>query len=468
MSEVKEVKQEKKPKNKEDKIGFGGLMLWQSRAVSTSIVVLMLGYLMIYATDTLKIPAAWVSLILVGSKVFDGVTDMVAGFIVDRTETKWGKARPYEIFIVGLWLSTWLMFSCPESLSTVAKCIWIFAMYALANAICYTFLNANQTPYMVRAYKESQIVKLTSYGSIITMLAAVAFNVIFPTLMGSIATSASGWSRLVLMFAVPLAAIGLLRMIFVKEKYDVDVTTEQGEKLKIKDVLAVVKTDKYILLITVMSFIFNFVCNMGVNVYYFTYVVGNVGLMGVTYIAQIVAIPLAFAFPKLISKFSTIKLMFVGFIVSAIGYLINFFAGSNMALLMVGAVLNGAGTIPASMLLPLIIIECADFNEWKGIPRMEGTMSSINSLGSKIGAALGAAILGVLLSLVGYTGNADNMPGAAITMIRMLYSLVPMVLYVITAFSLKLYKLDKLMPQIKADNEARRAAAENAQSATEE
>ena len=60
------------------------------------------------------------------------------------------------------------------------------------------------------------------------------------------------------------------------------------------------------------------------------------------------------------------------------------------------------------------------------------------------------------------------MPGAAITMIRMLYSLVPMVLYVITAFSLKLYKLDKLMPQIKADNEARRAAAENAQSATEE
>ena len=247
-----------------------------------------------------------------------------------------------------------------------------------------------------------------------------------------------------------------------------DVTTQQGEKVKVKDILTVVKTDKYILLITVMSFIFNFVCNMGVNVYYFTYVVGNVGLMGVTYIAQMVAIPLALIFPKLISKFSTIKLMFVGFLVSALGYLINFFAGSNMALLMVGAVLTGAGTIPASMLISLIIIECADFNEWKGIRRMEGTMSSINSFGSKVGAALGAGALGVLLSLVGYTGNAENMPGGAITMIRMLYSLVPMLLYVITAFSLKLYKLDKLMPQIKADNETRRAAAERAQSGSEE
>lgn len=463
MEKVKDVK-----KNKDDKIGFGGLMLWQSRAVSHSVVVLMLGYLMIYATDTLKIPAAAVSLILLASKVFDGVTDMVAGFIVDRTETKWGKARPYEIFIVGLWICTWLLFSCPESLSTTMKCVWIFIMYTLAQSVCYTFLNANETPYKVRAYNEKQVVKLPSYGSVVTMLAAVAFNVTFPTLMGKIATSASGWSRLILMFAVPMAAIGILRMLFVKEKYDVDVTTRQGEKLKVKDILTVVKIDKYILLIALMSLIFNFVCNMGVNVYYFTYVVGNVGLMGATYIAQIVAIPLAFVFPKLISRFSTVKLMFVGFLVSALGYLINFFAGSNMVLLMVGAVFTGAGTIPVSMLISLVIIECADFNEWKGIPRMEGTMSSINNFGGKVGAALGTGALGVLLSLAGYTGSAENMSDSVVTMIRMLYSLVPMVLYVLTAFSLKLYTLDKIMSQIKADNEARRAAAGNVQSDIQE
>lgn len=455
MKEAKEVK-----KNREDRVGFGMLMLWQSRMVSVSIVVLVMGFLMIYCTDTLNIPAALVSTILMGSKILDGVTDMFAGFIVDRTKTKWGKARPYEVFIIGLWLCTWLMFTCPTGWSTTVKCIWIFVMYALANSVCYTFLNANQNPYVVRAFKEKQIVKLTSYGSIITMLAAVIFNVVFPGLMGKIATSPAGWSRLIAMFAVPLAAIGILRMIFVPEKYDVDIVAGNDEKLKVKDILTVIKTNKYILLLGLMVFIFNFVANMGVGVYYFTYIVGNVGLMGVTALAQIVALPLAFVFPKLISKFSTVKLMMVGFLISAFGYLVNFFAGANVPLLMIGAILTGAGTIPASMLIALPILECADYNEWKGIHRMEGTMGSITGLGSKIGAALGAGALGILLSAVGYSGGTSDVTPAAITMIRMLYSLVPMVLYVLTALSLKTYKLDKLMPQIKQENNARREAAE--------
>ena len=98
MEEAKKTK-----KNRDDKVGFGGLMIWNSRAISTAIFVLVSSFLMIYCTDTLKIPAAMVSMILVASKVLDGITDMFAGFIVDRTETRWGKARPYEIFIVGLW-----------------------------------------------------------------------------------------------------------------------------------------------------------------------------------------------------------------------------------------------------------------------------------------------------------------------------------------------------------------------------
>ena len=62
------------------------------------------------------------------SKMFDSVTDVLAGFIVDRTQTRWGKGRPYEIFMLFLWFSTWLLFSCPTSFATTAKCIWIFCM----------------------------------------------------------------------------------------------------------------------------------------------------------------------------------------------------------------------------------------------------------------------------------------------------------------------------------------------------
>ena len=448
----------KEKKNKEGKLGFGTLLLWNSRAVSTSIVTLLLAFLMIYCTDTLQVPPAYVSIILVASKLLDGVTDMFAGFIVDKTKTKWGKARPYELFIVAIWVTTWLLFSTPESMSMTAKLVWIFVMYALANSICYTFLNANNTPYLVRAFKSGQIVKLTSYGSIITMLAAVIFNMTFPALMAKIATSASGWSRLVLMFAVPMAAIGILRMLFCPEKYDVDAEQKNAEPLKVKDVFKLIKTNKYILIIALMTFVFNFVCNMGVQTYYYTYIVGNVALMGISAIAQIVALPLALFFPKLIEKFSTVKLMMAGFIVSAVGYLLNFVAGGNVVLLAIAAIMWGAGTIPASMLSALVIIECADYNEWKGNHRMEGPMSSLVGLGAKIGAALGAGALGVLLSMVGYTGDAATMLSSALTMIQMLFTLVPAVLYVLVALSLKGYTLNKNLAQIREENEKNRAA----------
>ncbi len=457
---------EKSVKNKEDKVGLGKLLLWQSRGVAKTPVILILAFLMTYCTDTLKIPAATISILLIVSKLVDGVTDMAAGFIVDKTKTKWGKGRPYEVFIVALWICTWLLYSCPENASILVKCVWVFVMYALVNSICLTFLNANETPYLVRAFRDKQIVKLTSYGSVVTMLVAVIFNIFFPILMGSIATSAAGWSKLILMFAVPCVAIGLLRMIFIPEKYNVDgaVNTEnKEEKLKVSDVAALVKTNKFILIISLMTFIFNFVVNMGVQVYYFKYIVGDVRKMALTAVITFVSIPLAFVFPQLLKKMAVVKLMAFGFLISAFGYFLNGIAGSNMGLLMLGSFCTGTGTVPASMLIALPIIQCADYNEWIKRPRMEGTMSSLNGLAGKIGATVGAGALGLLLSAAGYTGDAATTSEASLTMIRLLYGFIPMALYILGALSLKFYKLDKLMPQIKAEIEERRGNVKQAE-----
>ena len=85
-------------------------------------------------------------------------------------------------------------------------------------------------------------------------------------------------------------------------------------------------------------------------------------------------------------------------------------------------------------------------------------MSSLVGLGAKIGAALGAGALGVLLSLAGYTGDAATMPSSAMTMIRMLFTLVPAALYILVAISLKGYTLNRDLDQIRADNERNRMA----------
>lgn len=449
-------------------VGVGRMFAWQSRAVSQGCALMAVGFLSIYCTDTLNMDPKLVAGLLVVSKLLDGVTDIVAGYIVDKTDTKWGRGRPYELCIVGMWLCTWLMFSCPPAFSTVAKSAWVLCMYALVNSVFYTFLNANNTVYMVRAFRyEEQFVAINSYGSIISMLGVVAFNVFFPMAMGRVATSASGWSLLMAMIAIPLAVIGLMRFIFIKETVDVDVKNEDGtkEKVNFEDVKKVLTKNPYIYIVALVLFINNFVTNMGVNVYYFTYVAENLDLFGIISAIQIIGIPVVIIFPALIKKFSTAKLMFAGCLLTAFGYMLNFFAGGNPAILGAAAICYGVGSIPISMLINLLIIECANFNEWKGMQRMEGTLGCVTGFATKVGSAVGAGVLGVLLSASGYIGDIELIPDSAVMMIRCLFSVIPAVLWLIVAGSLLLYKLDKMMPQIKADNEAKRAALEGRQAA---
>lgn len=100
--------------DKKDKgVGFGTLMAWSLRPASTGIATMIMGYLTVFAVNTMKMPAALVGTLLLASKLIDGVTDLFAGYIVDNTRTKWGKGRPYEWCVVGMWLTTLL---CSASL----------------------------------------------------------------------------------------------------------------------------------------------------------------------------------------------------------------------------------------------------------------------------------------------------------------------------------------------------------------
>ena len=125
------------------------------------------------------------------------------------------------------------------------------------------------------------------------------------------------------------------------------------------------------------------------------------------------------------------------------------------------------------MLSGLMIIDCADYNEWKGQPRMEATLGVIPGLAQKLASAFGAFLLGVFLSIGGYiSGTADGalveQPDSAILMLRLLQSFIPLAFYLVAAFVTRFYKLDKLMPQIRRENAERRAMMEQkAESAAE-
>ncbi len=452
------LKEQRKAERKAGKVGIGKLILWNSSSCSVALSTLVLGFATFYCTEVLQLNPAMVGTLFMVSKIFDSVTDIVAGFIVDRTKTRWGKGRPYEIFMLFLWLSTWLLFSCPTGFDTVAKCIWVFCMYTFMNSICATFLNANNVVYMVRAFEnKEQQSKICGYGSIFTMSAALVFNILFPTAMAKIGTDAAGWSRLIGMIAIPLTVIGMLRVLTIPEKF-IPASEKNGEQTYLKDLVSLLKESRPVLIICLIRLVQNIGSGIAVGTYYWQYIIGNLGMMGVASAVSIVALPMAFLLPGMRKKLGMSGMSIAGLILTAVSCVIMFFAGSNMPLFLVGILLGNLGNVPLNMMFNMFIADVADYNEWKGFKRMEGSIGSLTGLAGKVGNALGGFVMGILMSLSGYVGGAATQPDSALLMIRLLVSLVPLIFILGVIALLRCYKVDKQMPQIHADLQARAEA----------
>ena len=448
-----QVKEEKK-----EKVGILKFWTWNFRTMSAGIQAVLIGYIVFYCTDVLGLNAALVATLLMASKIFDGVTDILAGYLVDKTHTKLGKARPYEFAIIGLWVATWAVFSVPTSLETAAKCVWVVVAYTMAQSVFNTLLNANNTAYMVRAFNSQQTyVKISSLGGLITVAGVAVFNVVFPTMMANAGTDAGAWSHMILMLAVPLAIIGILRFFFVPEKYDVDAG---NATVNLREVGILLKNNKYIYFVALVTLVAQIISGFGVSVYYFTYIVKNVSLMGIMSLFTVVAMLTMFVYPSLLKKISVKNLIQIGCLCYIISGIVLFIAKDNVVLLGIGNILMGMGSLPISMMGPLLIIECADYNEWCGRPRMEGTFGSINGFANKIGSAVGTFICGVLMASSGYVGSTAVLPDSALMMIRLLYSLIPAAFFAVVLVCLKFYTLDKQIDGMRKENEERRQKAE--------
>ncbi len=438
-------------KKNPDKIGMAKFWGWQSRAVSLGCMTIVYGYLMIYCTNTLGLSSALVGTLLLCSKVFDGITDLFAGYLIDNTNTRFGKARPYEFAIIGVWICTWLLFSCPTEWSYTVKAVWIFVIYMFVNSILATLLSTNQTAYMMRAFPTmNQIVKLNSYGGIVVTIGCAVVSMLFPQMMATMATSGPGWSKMVGIFALPLAVIGILRFVFVKETVQVE---DSGDgKMSFAEMLEVLKKNKYIWFSAALAILYNISLGMNAATYYFTYVVGDIGKY--TMIAAL-SMPLLismFIFPVLMKKIPISKIIMFGAVLGVLGYLINFVAGGNMALLLVAGACYSLAGLPIAYLSGMIILDCAEYNALMGMSRAESTMTAFSSFGSKLGNGVGAALLGIILGAGGFISSeaADIVqPDSAVLTIKLLYSVIPALVYLVIVVLMKCYKLDEVLSELR-------------------
>lgn len=438
-----------------DKIGIAKFWGWQSRAVSLGCMTIVYGYLMIYCTNTLGLSAGLVGTLLLVSKLFDGVTDLLAGYVIDNTKTKLGKARPYEFAIIGVWLCTWLLFSCPTEWSYTVKAVWVFIIYTFVNSILATLLSTNQTAYMVRAFPNmTQIVKLNSYGGIVVTLGCAVVSMLFPQMMATMATSGPGWSKMVGIFAVPLAIIGIFRFLLVKETVKIE---DENGKMSFKEMFEVLKNNKYVWFSTALAILYNVTLGMNASTYYFTYVVGDIGKYTMIAALSMPMLISMFIFPMLMKKMPISRIIMGGAILGVIGYLLNWFAGDNMALLLLAGALYSLAGLPVAYLSGMIILDCAEYNTLIGMHRAESTMTAFSSFGSKVGNGVGSALLGIILGAGGFISSEAVgvvQPEGAIFTIKLLYSVIPAAMYLLICIVMHFYKLDKVLPELRAKKNA--------------
>ena len=429
-----------------DHVPFGKLVAWAMRPISLGAVTIITMYLSIYCTDTLGMPAALVGTLLMASKVFDGVTDLCAGWLVDNTNTRWGKGRPYELSIIGVWICMFALFAASDTWSLVGKSIWIFIMYTLVFSIFSTLLNAAETTYIIRAFKSQMaVVKVASYSGIIVTFGSMIVSVSFPIFVGTMGNSAGGWRTLLAMYAVPLTVIGLIRFIFVKE--ETDATAEKSEeRVGIKEILQVVTTNKYVWLAAIIFMVPTLVTSLSANTYYFTWIVGDISQLSAMQLIGMAGLVLIMFFPTLMKKYSAMQLIGMTAALAVAGDILCFFAGKSMALIAVGLLLGGLVSLPTSYMKSPIIMRLADYNEMHGQHRMEASMSAVINFMNKLGGAFGSFLLGIMLSAGGYDGSLAAQPDKAILMIRIIFGLVPAAFMAIVLVCTIAYRpLDKLM-----------------------
>ena len=428
---------------------------WSTRGISAAINVVLCMNIAFYCTDIVGLNATVVGTLFLVSKIIDAFTDLGFGFILDKTHTKWGKARPYEVFIVFEWLFAALMFMVPNA-SQLVQYIWLFIMYTMVNAVCATALGGIDSVYMARAFTtEQNQIKAMSINGFIVMFCSIVFNIVFPRWLATSGTTQAGWTKLVISLGIVMSVIGILRFIFCKEIV-VDEPKADGKKatndLSLKESLGLIGKNKYLFIVVGLMLLTFVVNNMQTaTTYYFQYIYGDLAAQGTAAITSMVVVPALIFFPMLSKKFGTTKILQACCLIGIVGMLIRTIGGPNMATIIVGGLLFGIGTMPISMMINTYLIDCMDYGEWKTGVRIEGLVASIANFASKVGNGIAVGLVGLVMGLAGYDGLAATQSASANSAIVFLYNILPMILFVLMFVLSLMYKVDSIRPQMNAD-----------------
>lgn len=420
----------------------------------------MVGFwLLFFYTDVYGISAAAAGTIMMIARFWDMAIDPVIGIVSDRTNTRWGKFRPYILFgAIPYAVLAILTFTTPD-FGEVGKIIYAGATYVLLMT-AYAFINL---PYSalgaVMSADTYERAGLNTYRFIAGFIGQFVVTGLALTLANYFGggDKAQGFQYTVFLFAGLSLVFFFITFKTTKER--VQPPKEQKNSVK-ADFGNLFKNRAWVILaiVGIVSFIMFAMQNAAIA-YYFKYYLGredNVQLFNVLgTVALIVALPLS----KPLAKRFGNKNVFIGSsLISGLFFMLIYLPGvTDLTTIYVFNIIAKMAYAPAVPLLWTMIADSADYGEWKSGRRATGLYFSAAVFAQKAGWGIGAAIAGWILSISNFMPNVEQ-TSEAITGIKLLVSVIPGILYMSCAIFMIFYNIDKKTTDLmKKDLEAKRA-----------
>ncbi len=418
-------------------------------------------FLFIYYTDVFGLPAAAVGTMVLVARVLDAVLDPLTGIIADRTQSRWGKFRPFILFgAIPFGLCGYLMFSNP-ALSQPGKLVFAYLTYIMM-WVAYTVVNIPYSALMgVMSASSADRTSLSTYRFVCAFSGGLAINALTLPLRDYFGggDAATGYKYTMLVFSI--VSVAMLLYTFTQTRERVLPPPDPSASLR-KDLKYLFSNRPWLVLFFAA---FLTLTNVGVRnasiIYYFKYNVGDeskftlFGTIGtLTFIAGAMATPLFL-------RFCNRRSLMIGLTCVNAAAMSAFFFVDPKSLVTLH-LLNIIGTFaagPTPAIVWSMYADTADYGAWKFGRRTTGLVFSAAVFAQKIGLAVGSFMLGWILTFVGFMPNAVQTPRALLG-IKVVFSLLPGAIGLLSGLAILFYRLDDpTVKQMESELAARKDAA---------
>ena len=419
---------------------------------------------MIFLTDTVGMNAGVVGTLIAVSKLFDGVSDIFFGSLIDKTKTRMGKARPWMFYgYFGCAVCLVAIFCIPAGVSATAQYAWFFIAYTLLNAGFYTANNIAYSALTALITKNNN--ERVQMGSIRFMFAfgtSMLIQTITVGLVAHFGGGAAAWRTVAIIYAVVGVISNTISVFSVRELSaeelaegeEIQQDTAAEEKYTLADAFRLLVQNKYYLMICaayILMQIYTATLNMGI--YYMTYVLKNANLLGVFSWAINIPMIIGLLFtPFLVAKFGGMyKLNLMGYTLGTIGRLGVVIAGymGSVPLMLICTAAAAIGMSPLQGDMNALIATCSEYTFLTHGKRVDGTMYSCTSLGTKLGGGIGTALAGWLLAFSGYVGGAAQQTASTLNMLHIMYLWMPMIFNLLITLILTRLNVEKANEELR-------------------